>query len=178
MRRICWKAMNRAKRKTAETCTLPALDSLVATSRQVVELETHRAEQGALGTPMPRSQQASHAGAGRRFAAVSVLLAWRITAALCGPCMKPVQQWSRWPPRDLRSPCRQRGGRAPLLLQGWRACRAACEMISAVNAGAAQVGESPDTWRVLLNRLPSAHRRRIVCQHHCHGGGGTESAGS
>ena len=134
--------------KLLETRTLPALDSLVATSRQVVELETHRAEQGAQDADA-RSQQAKQAmlALGGASLLISVLLAWRITRSIVRPLHEAGAAVERVAAGDLRTPLQAEGRDEPaLLLRGVARMQGSLrEMIGAVNAGAAQVGESADT---------------------------------
>ena len=109
--------------KLLKTRTLPALDSLVATSRQVVELETHRAEQGA-GRRCPLTAGQTMLALGGASLLISVLLAWRITRSIIA-ALEAGAAVGGWPPGIAHLAGRGAGQTCPVAA-GWRACRAAC----------------------------------------------------
>ena len=134
--------------KLLETRTLPALDALVAASRQVVDWETGRAEQAAQASEQ-RSQQARYAmlGLGGASLLISILLAWRITRSIVKPLREAGAAVERVAAGDLRAPVSASGRDEPaqLLMRVGQMQNNLRAMIGAVNDGAAQVGRSADT---------------------------------
>ena len=149
--------MNGPKRKTAGNPHLPALDSLVATSRQVVELKPTTGPSRAQDADA-RSQQAKRLRwRWRRFFADQRAGSGASPAALCGPCTKPVQQRSGWPP-GICAPLAGRGRDEPaLLLQGVARMQGSLrEMIGRQCWRRRRWQNRLIPWRVLPNKLPSA----------------------